>query len=170
MGQTIKRGRRGSSDGGDALVSIAEGLASKVPKLVATDKAMLLRALHELLDGPDETARRVRSRMQHYLIEVAERQMSAFVGESVEKFLTTERAAELMQCSRPYVAMLIDNGKLPGATVTRGGHRRVPETAVRDWIKARDAKSRTSNFRAAAAKDGMYDIPESEFAPESSER
>lgn len=80
-----------------------------------------------------------------------------------ETLLTTEAAAELMQCSRPYVAMLIDNKKLAGASVTAGGHRRVPESSVRAWIKEREAATKQSDYRAAAAETGMYAVPEVAF-------
>lgn len=59
--------------------------------------------------------------------------------------------------------MLIDNKKLAGASVTAGGHRRVPESAVRAWIKERQAVASQSDYRAAAAEAGMYSIPEKVF-------
>lgn len=99
-------------------------------------------ALHELLDGRDERARQARIGMQHHLIQVAEDLLSnggAGTGQS-EKMLTTEQAAELMGCSRPYVVMLIDNNKLTGAMTTAGGHRRVPASSVRAWINSRETQ------------------------------
>lgn len=80
-----------------------------------------------------------------------------------EVFLTVEAAAELMRCSRPYVAMLIDNKKFAGASVTEDGHRLVPESAVRAWIKERDAGSQEPDHHAVAQANGMYDIPEAAF-------
>lgn len=85
----------------------------------------------------------------------------------VEAMLTIEAAAELMQCSLPYVAMLIDHGKLAGASLTEGGQRRVPESSVRAWIKERDTKATQADYRAAAAETGMYAIPEQECIDES---
>ena len=58
---------------------------------------------------------------------------------SSEVMLTVEAAAELMRCSRPYVAMLIDNMKFAGTSVIEGGQRLVPESSVRAWIKEREA-------------------------------
>ena len=37
----------------------------------------------------------------------------------------TAQAAQMLGYSRPYVAMLIDQNQLKGATVSAGGHRRV---------------------------------------------
>ena len=108
--------------------------------------------------------------LQHYLIEVAEHHSRSSRTADTKTMLTTEAAAELMQCSRPYVAMLIDNKKLAGASVTEGGHRRVPESSVRAWIEERDAKAAQSDYRAAAAEAGMYAIPEKAFVESKSRR
>jgi excisionase family DNA binding protein len=43
--------------------------------------------------------------------------------------ISTAQAAELLGC----VAMLIDQNQLKGATVSAGGHRRVPRAAVLAW-------------------------------------
>jgi excisionase family DNA binding protein len=42
----------------------------------------------------------------------------------------TAQAAELLGYSRPYVAMLIDQNKLTGVTVSAGGHRRVSRAGI----------------------------------------
>ena len=80
--------------------------------------------------------------------------------------LSTEDAAQMMGCSRPHVAMLIDSKKLGGAISTPGGHRRVPESAVRAWIKEREVASKPSvdaDYKSAAKEAGMYDIPEAAY-------
>lgn len=146
-----------------ALDGIAEGLVERVPDLAPETTVTIVQALHEMLDGQDELSRNMRISVQHYLIEVAESHCRSPQNLSKERMLTTEAAAELMQCSRPYVAMLIDNKKLAGASVTQGGHRRVPESSVRAWIDEREAKAKQSDYRAAAAEAGMYAIPESAF-------
>jgi excisionase family DNA binding protein len=131
------------------------GLASfaftQTPKIAA--------ALHDLLDGRDELSRLARISMQHHLIQVAEDLLQNNVSAPIDRMLTTEQAASLMHCSRPYVAMLVDNKKLAGATITEGGHRRVPESSVRAWIKNKE-QSTDANYRAAGVEAGMYDIPE----------
>nr|WP_315212741.1 helix-turn-helix domain-containing protein [uncultured Duganella sp.] len=80
-----------------------------------------------------------------------------------EVMLTVEAAAELMRCSRPYVAMLIDNKKFDGASVAAGGYRLVPESSVRAWIKEREAGGQEPDYHAVAEANGMYDIPETAF-------
>lgn len=77
--------------------------------------------------------------------------------------LSPEAAAELMQCSRSYVAMLIDNEKLPGVSVTEDGHRRVPESSVRQWIKEHEAGAAGADYHAVAEANGMYEVPEQAF-------
>lgn len=74
--------------------------------------------------------------------------------------LTVEAAAKLMRSNKPYVAMLIDQKLLPGALVTEGGQRCVPESSVRAWIADHDIKASQADYRAAATEAGMYDIPE----------
>lgn len=163
MSIASKRQRNPSSTGRDVLAGIAEGLVAKLPSLAQETTKNITQALHELLTGQDKLSREMRVGMQHYLIEVAELQGMAPRSPRAETMLTTEAAAELMQCSRPYVAMLIDNRKLAGASVTEGGHRRVPESSVRAWIKEREANASQSDYRAAAAEAGMYTVPETAF-------
>ena len=79
--------------------------------------------------------------------------------------LTAEAAAELMRCSRPYVAMLIDNMKFAGTSVIEGGQRLVPESSVRAWIKEREAGGAGPDYHAVAEANDMYDIPEVAFHP-----
>ncbi|HEX8403581.1 MAG TPA: helix-turn-helix domain-containing protein [Duganella sp.] len=163
MRAVTKRRRNSPGDAGDVLAGIAEDLVQKVPDLASETTQTITRALHDLLDGRDELSRTRRIGIQHYLIEVAEVHGRTPSHSDAETMLTTEAAAELMHCSRPYVAMLIDNKKLTGASVTEGGHRRVPVSSVRAWIKEREAKAKQSDYRAAAAETGMYAIPETGF-------
>lgn len=90
-------------------------------------------------------------------------QQSSPARTSSEAFLTVEAAAELMRCSRPYVTMLIDNKKFAGESLTGEGCRLVPESAVRAWIKEREAGSQEPDYHAVAEANGMYDIPETAF-------
>lgn len=149
----------------DVLALIAEALVAKIPALNPGMQKEIASALHELLDGRDERARKARIGMQHHLIQVAEDLLSSggAGAEQSEKMLTTEQAAEWMDCSRPYVAMLIDNKKLAGATTTTGGHRRVPASSVRAWMKSRESQSKDADYRAAGIDAGMYDVPEQAY-------
>lgn len=157
---TLVRGPSKPKEAGtDVLVLIAEGLVAKIPALKVEMQADIAAALHDLLDGRDELSRFARVSMQHHLIQVAEDLLQSNEFAVVDKMLTTEQAATLMRCSRPYVAMLVDNKKLAGATVTEGGHRRIPESSVRAWIKSKE-QTTDADYRAAGAEAGMYDIPE----------
>ena len=78
--------------------------------------------------------------------------------------LSTQQAARLMGCSRPYAAMLIDRGILAGGVTSAGGHRRVPEKSVFAWIEMQPKQGRhDTDYRAAARKAGMYAIPEKAY-------
>lgn len=147
----------------DPLVLVADGLVSKLPSLGSRARPAVLKALHELLDGVDEAARITRTQMQKHLIEVADSLLSsAATDKQEEHMLTTEEAAKIMQCSRPYVAMLIDQGQLPGAMKTAGGHRKVPQSSVEDWVASHTVQG-SADYRAAAREAGMYAIPEIDY-------
>ena len=147
----------------DALAYLAKGLAAKVPSLAASESE-LRRALQELLDARDERAARARTAIQYHLIRVAEEIALDYapLGSS-DQLLTTEQAAALMNCSRPYVAMLADKAKFAGATMTAGGHRRIPEASVRAWIAQRERDAGGANYRMAAVEGAMYDVPDAAF-------
>jgi excisionase family DNA binding protein len=150
----------------DPLSAIAERLTSRLPKLGTKAKPEVLMALHELLDGPDETARLIRTQMQIYLAKVSDALLSEQTRAAAsDQPLTTEDAAKLMQCSRPYVAMLIDSGKLTGSYLTAGGHRRVPKSVVLAWITEHNgaALEVDANYKTAALHAGMYGVPEAQY-------
>lgn len=147
----------------DSLGLVAYGLATKIPALGAAASGHVVKALHELLDGADDTARATRTQVQLHLVRVAER-LVASVAKSESKMLSTEQAAKLMGCSRPYAAMLIDRGMLKGGVTSAGGHRRVSEQSVLDWIESQPKQDRRDiDYRGAARKAGMYDIPEKAY-------
>ena len=162
----VKTGKGGSVAIGDPLGSLAELMAENTPSLANVGKAALTHALRKALSARDERARNLRRDFQIYLIYADDQQATvAFVAKK-PRMLTTEQAATLMGRSRPHVAMLIDAGKLAGATVTPKGHRRVPESSVRAWIEERDAQTAgtgVSDYRKAAREAGMYAIPESAY-------
>ena len=59
----------------------------------------------------------------------------------VDRMLSTVEAAEIMACSRPNIAMLIDSGKLGSATKTSGGHRKVSLACAEAWLASRETRS-----------------------------
>lgn len=152
--------KRDSGSEGDPLVAVGLGLSHKLAALgQRTGSGVLARALHELLDGQDEETKELRLAMQIHLARVSNGATKATLRAGAE-MLSTEEAAQLMECSRPYVAMLIDAGKLPGGVKSKGGHRKVPKASVLDWV----ATARTAatgggkDYRKAAAEAGMYAV------------
>jgi len=59
----------------------------------------------------------------------------------IDRELTSQRVAELLNVSRQYVTRLADAGDLPAAT-TKGGHRRFRLAEVLTYKRQRDAKRR----------------------------
>ena len=148
----------------DPLGSIGLGLAEKLANLGQQSKSgMLAFALHELLDGQDETAKELRLAMQIHLARVSNGVAKPARVEHAE-MLSTEAAAKLMGCSRPYVAMLIDAEKLPGGVKSEGGHRKVPKASVLEWIEvASKAAACDKDYRKAAVDAGMYSTPDKDY-------
>jgi excisionase family DNA binding protein len=153
----------------DPLATVADQLAAKLPELGMQAQPNLLQALHDLLDGADEAARASRTQLQIHLIKVTDHLISV-QGRSpttAQRLLSTEAAAQLMGCSRPYVAMLIDAKKLAGSSTTEGGHRRVPEASVRDWISAQQPAANKavadSDYKSAAKDAGMYAVSDADY-------
>ena len=143
----------------DPLGQLASGLASRLARKTAIDSRAILRALHETLDGADEASRNARLCAQLHLASVADSLMGARAPARTDRMLSTVEAAEIMACSRPYVAMLIDSGKLAGATKTSGGHRKVSLASVEAWIASREP-SPDKDYREAGKAAGIYGVEE----------
>ena len=130
------------------------------------NSGVLRLVLHEVLESQDEASRQIRGQLQMYLAHLIFNKDMLSSQASAEKMLSTEQAAQLMGRSRPFVAMLIDNGKIIGAQTTTGGHRRVSESSVKKWIAentAQSASTKKAYYRQAGAEMGMYSIPEAAF-------
>jgi excisionase family DNA binding protein len=150
------------------LATVAAQLAAKLPALGQQAQPNLLQALHDLLDGADEAARAARTQLQIHLVKVADHLIAAQSRQpnSAQRMLSTEDAAQLMGCSRPYVAMLIDAKKLAGSVTTEGGHRRVPESSVRAWINTQQLTNQAdadSDYKSAARDAGMYQVSDADY-------
>jgi excisionase family DNA binding protein len=74
-----------------------------------------------------------------------------------EQQLTTQRAAELLGMSRPYLIRLLDAGEMPYHLV--GKHRRIALRNVLTYAKGRAAARRTALDKMArdAFEAGLYD-------------
>jgi excisionase family DNA binding protein len=110
-------------------------------------------------DGADQASRNARLSAQLHLASVADSLMASLTPAHVDRMLSTVEAAEIMACSRPYVAMLIDSGKLAGATKTSGGHRKVSLASVEAWIASR-RPSPDKDYREAGKAAGIYGVEE----------
>lgn len=151
----------------DPLRRMANGL---VKKLAVSGRpytqSLLADALHELLDGQGDESRNLRTEVQIHLAKVSNfqiRDLTAIEGKEQE-MLSTQEAAELMGCSRPYVAMLVDAGTLEGSVTSKGGHRKVPKASIHRWIEEnRTTGDADKNYRKAAAEAGMYAIAEDKY-------
>jgi excisionase family DNA binding protein len=62
-------------------------------------------------------------------------------GAAVEQLVTPQEVAEMLGVSRPYAAKLCDSKVFGHVDVSRGGHRKVALSRVRDYIAAREAMS-----------------------------
>jgi len=154
----------------DTWEMMAFSLSEKMAALGQPAASGLIeRALRDLLDGQDRASKELRTALQIHLAIVANASVAAdpVAYEKSDEMLSTEAAAKLMDCSRPYVAMLIDAEKLAGGVTSKGGHRKVPKSSVLQWIEttkvAKDGAAGNKNYRKAAVDAGMYAIPETGY-------
>lgn len=80
----------------------------------------------------------------------------------VAQRVTLTKAAQLLGCSRPHVAMLVDDGRLKGATTSAGGHVRILLSSVIRY-KQGQAKRSDADYKRAASDAGMYAIPDDAY-------
>ena len=83
--------------------------------------------------------------------------------DKADPMLWIGEAATLMGLSRPWVAMLIDYGELPGATVSPEGSREVPKSAVLNWL-SHNKQEGSSDYRKAGRLSGIYGVEETTVA------
>lgn len=137
----------------DPLGPLAEAIGS----MTGTLSDQVASALHQVLDATTPQSRSARLLLIRHLVDIE----SQTVGIEIPKrpvaapdLISTAQAAELLGYSRPYVAMLIDQNKLKGATVSAGGHRRVPRAAVLDWKAKHQVTEKNADLRTALRTDG----------------
>ena len=135
----------------DPLAPLAEAIGMLLAPVTrrksltsATLSSQVADALHRVLAAKTPQSSGVRLRLIRHLAELESQQADIDMPaarSTMDDHISTAQAAEILGYSRPYVAMLIDNKKLAGASVTEGGHRRVPESSVRAWIKEREDRA-----------------------------
>jgi len=141
----------------------------------AVIKAKIKEALQEVLTADDAASQRLRLDLIAMLASVGReglvagatggRDMARQENAAEDPLLSTADAAKILGFSRTYVAMLIDNGKLPGASVSDGGHRRVPQSVVVAYQVAKDARktSKSTDYRSSGKATGMYEVSERDY-------
>jgi excisionase family DNA binding protein len=144
-------------------------LADAIGSMTGTLPNQVASALHQVLDASTPQSRSARLVLIRHLVDIE----SKTVGIEIPKqpatapdLISTAQAAELLGYSRPYVAMLIDQNMLEGATVSAGGHRRVSRAAVLDWkakhqVTQKSVGLRTA-LRTAGQKIGAYKSTEAD--------
>lgn len=134
--------------------------------LSASDRAALER-LYGVMNGTERPALVGREGVHielpdpvfHLLVRVVDAMRSGqrIVLTPENESLTTQAAANLLGCSRPFLIGLLEKGALPYHTL--GTHRRVLLKDALAYVKRRDAESQATVRRLAAsvADAGHYD-------------
>ena len=115
-------------------------------------------ALHQVLEAATPQSRHARLRLIRYLVDVESQTVGIEKPKTLaaaSDLISTAQAAELLGYSRPYVAMLIDQNKLKGATVSAGGHRRVSRAAVIEWHTRHQVTGKTADLRGRRSENRL---------------
>jgi excisionase family DNA binding protein len=123
------------------------------------------KALHQVLEATTPQSRSVRLQLIRHLADIESQSVGIEMPKAVataNDLISTAQAAELLGYSRPYVAMLIDQNKLKGATVSAGGHRRVSRAAVMDWKAKHQVTDKAADLRTEGQKVGAYKSTEAD--------
>ncbi len=140
-------------------------LADAIGSMTGTLSGQVANALHQVLEATTPQSRSARLQLIRHLVDIESQSVGIDMPESVacaNDLISTAQAAELLGYSRPYVAMLIDQNKLKGATVSAGGHRRVSRAAVLDWKAKHQVTGRASDLRTEGQKAGAYKSTEAD--------
>jgi excisionase family DNA binding protein len=150
---------------------LAGGVAKKQASTTVSSKVAY--ALHQLLDATTPQSRNTRLLLIRHLVDIESQAAGIEIPKTLavaNDLISTAQAAELLGYSRPYVAMLIDQNKLKGATVSSGGHRRVSRATVLAWKDKHQAAGKTkceatgkaNDLRASGQKIGAYKSTEAD--------
>lgn len=140
-------------------------LADAIGSMTGTVSEQVASALHQVLEATTPQSRNARLQLIRHLVDVESQSVGIEMPETVitaNDLISTAQAAELLGYSRPYVAMLIDQNKLKGATVSAGGHRRVSRAAVLDWKDKHQAMGKATDMRTEGQKAGAYKSTEAD--------
>ncbi len=134
-------------------------LADAIGLMTGTLSDQVANALHQVLETSTPQSRSARLQLIRHLLDI-ESQTAGIelpkAAAAANDRISTAQAAELLGYSRPYVAMLIDQNQLQGATVSAGGHRRVSRAAVLDWKDKHQVKGKAADLRVQGEKAGAY--------------
>lgn len=140
-------------------------LADAIGSMTGTLSAQVANALHQVLEATTPQGRSARLQLIRHLVDIESKSVDIEMPKLVaaaNDLISTAQAAELLGYSRPYVAMLIDQNKLKGATVSAGGHRRVSRAAVLDWKAKHQVAGKPTDLRTQGQKAGIYKSNESD--------
>jgi excisionase family DNA binding protein len=140
-------------------------LADAIGSMTGTLSAQVANALHQVLEATTPQSRSARLQLIRHLVDIESRSVGIEMPKSAavaNDLISTAQAAELLGYSRPYVAMLIDQNKLKGATVSAGGHRRVSRAAVLDWKAKQQVTGKATDLRTEGQKAGVYKSTEAD--------
>lgn len=156
----------------DPLEPLAEAIGSMLISTVGkkqtapgTVSFQVAKALHHVLDARTPKSRSTRLLLIRHLVDIESQAAGIDVPKTLataNDLISTAQAAEILGYSRPYVAMLIDQNKLKGATVSSGGHRRVSRAAVLEWKDKHQVSGKATDLRTEGQKIGAYKSTEAD--------
>lgn len=113
--------------------------------------SLLINASGETVDVPETLQRLLLQAVQHLA------QDEAVSVVPVERELTTQRAADLLNVSRPFLIQLLQRGEIPHTRV--GTHRRIRFVDLIEYKRQRDEDRRAGLRRITrlSQKMGLYD-------------
>lgn len=156
----------------DPLEPLAAAIGSMLTQSVVTKQAttgsmsfQVSKALHQVLEAHTPQSRSARMLLIRHLVDIEARHIDLEIPlkrVAADDLISTAQAAEILGYSRPYVAMLIDQNKLEGASVSSGGHRRVPHAAVLAWKESHQVADKVTGLRTDGQKTGAYKSTEAD--------
>lgn len=142
-----------------------EPLAEAIGSMTGTLSIQVANALHQVLEATTPQSRSTRLLLIRHLVDIESQTAGIDVPKTLataNDLISTAQAAQLLGYSRPYVAMLIDQNKLKGATVSSGGHRRVSRAAVLEWKDKHQVIGKAADLRTEGQKVGAYKSTEAD--------